>query len=191
MQALDYSAGLRAKTVEHLRSIFVSTSGIIFLSTPHNGADPERWQHMLQSLYGTALPNDTPVCGTQLVSALGPQSTTLQDINISFAQIMSQFRLFFFHETLETRFRESSDFVSNSHLSGPCSTRANGEHQIVDQNSAAPVFEGAEYAGIEATHSNMGRFETKDSPGYSVVAEAINRWAIDTLPLIKMRWEYE
>jgi protein SERAC1 len=61
----------------------------------------------------------------------------------------------------------------------------------VDQHSAAPIFEGAEYAGIEATHLNMCRFETKDSPGYNVVAEAINRWAIDTLSLIKMRWEYE
>ncbi|KAI9769489.1 MAG: hypothetical protein M1840_003966 [Geoglossum simile] len=171
-RALDYSAGLRAKTVEHLRSIFVSTSGIIFLSTPHNGADPARWRHMLQSLHETALPSDTPLYGTQLVSALEPQSAALQDINISFAQIMSQFRLFFLHETIKTRFGKSSDF-------------------IVDQHSAAPIFEGAEYTGIEATHLDICRFETEDSPGYGVVAEAINRWAKDAVPIIKMRWEYE
>ncbi|KAI9776415.1 MAG: hypothetical protein M1839_009612 [Geoglossum umbratile] len=172
MQALIYSAGLENRKVRHLRSIFVSTSGIIFLSTPHYGTDPARWRRMLQSLCKTALPNGIPIHSTQLIDALETQSTTLQDINISFTSVMSRFRMFFFHETVQTCFGESSDY-------------------IVDQSSAAPELEGAEYAGIEATHLDICRFESEDSPGYELVAEAVKHWAKETPHLITARWGTE
>jgi hypothetical protein len=33
-----------------LRSIYVSSYGIIFLGTPHNGADPAKWGLILQGM---------------------------------------------------------------------------------------------------------------------------------------------
>jgi hypothetical protein len=62
---------------------------------------------------------------------------------------------------------------------------------VVDEDSAAPVIEGVERMGIERDHSHMCKFESEDSPGYDVLAEALQRYAEDAPGLIKTRWEEE
>jgi len=64
-------------------------------------------------------------------------------------------------------------------------------HFVVDEDSAAPVIEGVERMGIERDHSNMCKFETENSPGYDVVAEALQRYAGDAPQLVATRWEEE
>jgi protein SERAC1 len=50
--------------------------------------------------------------------------------------------------------------------------------------------EGAEYAGIEANHTEMCKFDTKNSPGYDIVAEAIQRYSSkEVVARIKNRWQ--
>ena len=52
------------------------------------------------------------------------------------------------------------------------------------------MVDGAEYAGIEANHSEMCKFDSKNSPGYDLVAEAIQRYANkEALAVIKTRWQ--
>ncbi len=52
-------------------------------------------------------------------------------------------------------------------------------------------MDGVERMGIEADHSNMCKFETKTSPGYTEVAEGIKRYASDAPDTITKRWPQE
>lgn len=114
IQALEYSAGLTSDNSSDLRSIFVSTYGVIFLGTPHNGADPAKWGRVLESMAGALLPRKLLDTEPQLVKALQTQSETLQNINLGFINIMDRFHLCFFHEAAKTNFGVTQDFVSRS-----------------------------------------------------------------------------
>jgi hypothetical protein len=50
---------------------------------------------------------------------------------------------------------------------------------------------GAEYSSIQATHSDMSKFESKNSQGYTVVAEAIKRYAGSAREVVQTRWKEE
>jgi hypothetical protein len=60
-----------------------------------------------------------------------------------------------------------------------------------DQNSAAPMLPDVVYFGIEATHSEMCKFASKNSPGYLNVSTTIKGWVQECLPIIQVRWEME
>lgn len=49
-RALELSNDLQGKNADDLRSIYVSTYGIIFLGTPHNGSDAAKWGLVLQNM---------------------------------------------------------------------------------------------------------------------------------------------
>jgi hypothetical protein len=89
----------------------VSTYGIIFLGTPHNGADPAKWGHMLQSMCSVLFSRKILDTEPQLVTALQTQSETLQNINIGFLNIMHNFHICFFHEAVKTDLGVTQDFV--------------------------------------------------------------------------------
>ncbi|KAI9759833.1 MAG: hypothetical protein M4579_002040 [Chaenotheca gracillima] len=171
-RALDYAASISTINNQHLRSIFVSTYGIIFLGTPHNGADPAKWGKMLQSMCGTLLPKKVLDTEPQLVETLKTQSETLQNINLAFVNIMDKFHMSFFHEAEKTNLGITKDF-------------------IVDQTSAGPILPGLSYAGIEATHSAMCKFASKNSPGYTGVSSTLKRYSGDAPSTISKRWPEE
>lgn len=60
-----------------------------------------------------------------------------------------------------------------------------------DQDSAGPMLPDVVYFGIEATHSNMCKFESKNSPGYLNVSTTIKTWVQECLPTIQARWDME
>ncbi|KAI9860177.1 MAG: hypothetical protein M1813_006287 [Trichoglossum hirsutum] len=169
-RALQYSRSITEMKIAHLRSIYVSTYGILFLGTPHNGADSAKMGSNLHNIANAMIPGKILKSEPQLINALQTNSETLQNINIEFTNFQRRFNLFFFHETLRTNLGLKEDYV-------------------VDEPSAAPNIDGAEYAGIEANHSEMSKFDSKNSPGYDLVAEAIQRYANkETLAVIKTRW---
>jgi hypothetical protein len=47
---------------------------------------------------------------------------------------------------------------------------------VVDQHSAGPLLPDVQYFGIEATHSSMSKFESKNSPGYTNVSVTLRSW---------------
>ncbi|KAI9799148.1 MAG: hypothetical protein M1833_004188 [Piccolia ochrophora] len=171
-RALDYSAAVTNPNIQNLRSVFVSTYGIIFLGTPHNGADPAKWGKMLQSMCQALLPKKILDTKPQLVDTLKTQSETLQNINIGFANIMDKFHIYLFHEALPTDMGVTREF-------------------IVDQTSAGPIMPGPAYAGIEATHSDMCKFESKNSPGYTAVSSTLKRFSQEASKPIAARWSEE
>lgn len=155
---------------ERLRSIFISTYGILFLGTPHNGSDLAKWGSMLQSICAAALPKKLFDSQSQLVKALETNNETLQLINRDFTAISSKFRIYFFHEAKPMDLKGTRQFV-------------------VDEDSAAPNLQGVERAGIEKDHSHMCKFENENSPGYDLVSEGIQRYAGEAPTTISVRWQ--
>lgn len=55
-RALIHSSEISGTKTEHLRSIFVSTYGILFLGTPHKGLSASNWRSRLEAICQVALP---------------------------------------------------------------------------------------------------------------------------------------
>lgn len=165
---------MRHTYTERLRSIYVSTYGILFLGTPHNGGDSGKWVSMLQSISVAVLPRNPLYNSPQRsdVSSLIYNSETLQNINRMFVDIIDRYRIYFFHECKPTNLKGVATI-------------------IVDEDSAAPYMEGVERMGIERDHAHMCRFEDENAPGYDVVAEAIQRYAESAPPIVARRWTEE
>lgn len=171
-RALIYSRSLSSEKTEHLRSVYVSTFGILFLGTPHNGSDVAKWGLLLHNICTAVLPKKVMEGSSQLVQALRKDNETLQHINSLFADIMGRFHIYLFHETRSTDMRGTREI-------------------IVDEASAAPYLEGVERMGIEADHSHMCKFDDENAPGYEVVAEAILRYSRQAPTIITDRWVEE
>jgi hypothetical protein len=171
-RALELSSDLTSKNADDLRSIFVSTYGIIFLGTPHTGADAAKWGLILQSMVSALLPKKIVDTEGQLVRTLQTNNETLQNINLKFLDIYQRFQVCMVHEGIPTDLKGTKAI-------------------IVDQISAGPLLPDVHYFGIEATHSGMCRFENKNSPGYRNVSVYLKTWVEDSPPVIQGHWELE
>ncbi|KAL2815023.1 hypothetical protein BJX63DRAFT_431122 [Aspergillus granulosus] len=171
-RALIYSRSVTNEKVEHLRSIYVSTYGILFLGTPHNGSEVAKWGLLLQNICSAVLPKKFMESSPQLVKALKTNNETLQNINSLFTDMIPRFHIYFFHETLSTDVKGTREL-------------------IVDETSAAPYADGVERMGIEADHSHMCKFDDENAPGYEAVAEALLRYSRDAPATIQERWREE
>jgi hypothetical protein len=96
----------------------------------------------------------------------------LNEINDQFAPLMKQFSVYNFWEMLET---EDGD----------------DRMYIVDQDSAAPVWDNVEKCGIMGTHSTMAKFESNRDKRFRPLLEAICRFAKAAPTLIRTRWVNE
>jgi hypothetical protein len=105
---------------------------------------------------------------TELSTALKLESETLQNVNDYFVQIMKQFKIYFFWEQEKTDLKFKKDY-------------------IVTLESAAPPYGDTERAGIAATHSNMVKFEDKNSHGFKLVVAALCRYSEDASRVIRYR----
>ncbi|KAL8716956.1 MAG: hypothetical protein Q9225_005757 [Loekoesia sp. 1 TL-2023] len=169
-RALIYSSEIRGVKTEHLRSIFVSTYGILFLGTPHHGSDIAQWGNRLEWICSVMLPKKVVDTQPQLVDALKTNNEILQVIDRQFIQIMDRFHIYFFHEGKPTNLKAS---------------------QIVDETSASPTVQDVERAVIQADHSHMCKFENESAPGFDLVAEGIQRYAEEAPATIEQRWKAE
>ncbi|KAL8999612.1 MAG: hypothetical protein Q9169_001572 [Polycauliona sp. 2 TL-2023] len=171
-RALIYSADIRGMKTEHLRSIFVSTYGILFLGTPHHGSDIAHWGNRLEWICSVMLPKKVMDSQPQLIDALKTNNETLQNIDRQFIQIISRFHIYFFHEGKPTNLKGTLKY-------------------IVDETSASPTVQDVERAVIQADHSHMCKFENENAPGFDLVAEGIQRYAEDAPARIKRNWDAE
>ncbi|KAG9244178.1 hypothetical protein BJ878DRAFT_480423 [Calycina marina] len=170
-RALELSNDLTSQHADENRNIFVSTYGIIFLGTPHTGADPAKWGLLLERLVHL-MPKKFMVSGSQLVKTLQTNNETLQNINIHFLDILPKFRVCMAHEEMETDLKGTKTL-------------------IVDQTSAAPMLPDVVYFGIANTHSGMCKFESKNSPGYLNVSTTLKLWIQEAPKFIAPRQEFE
>ncbi|KAL9026459.1 MAG: hypothetical protein Q9196_004878 [Gyalolechia fulgens] len=170
--ALIYSSEIRGIKTEHLRSVFVSTYGILFLGTPHHGSDIAQWGNRLEWICSVMLPKKVVDTQPQLVDALKTNNETLQVIDRQFIQIMSRFHIYFFHEGKPTDLKGTL-------------------RVIVDETSASPTVQDVERAVIQADHSHICKFENEHAPGFDLVVEGIQRYAEQAPAIITQRWNAE
>ena len=168
-RALIYSSEIHSGKTEHLRSTFISTYGILFLGTPHGGFDNAEWDTRIESICKATLPAGLISSQPQHVGAFRTSSETIQNIDRSFIQLTSRFRIYFFHEGKPTNLK--------------------GDYRyIVDEESAAPNIQDVERAYIQQDHFNMCKFENYSAPGFHIVMEAISRYASQASETIVSRW---
>ncbi|KAJ3573630.1 hypothetical protein NPX13_g4628 [Xylaria arbuscula] len=171
-RALLYSNDLRTSQHEDYRSIYVSTYGLVFLGTPHTGSDIATWGSVLQAMSDAVVPKSFFQSESVLLKTLKRDNETLQNINNHFLDVYQRFKILMAHENHKTDFK---------------GTRA----LVVDSNSASPQLPGVTYYAIEATHSGMCKFDSKNAPGYRTVTSAIREWVLDAPDVIRTRWRVE
>ncbi|KAI0148598.1 hypothetical protein GGR57DRAFT_474900 [Xylariaceae sp. FL1272] len=171
-RALLYSNDLRTSQHEDYRSIYVSTYGIVFLGTPHTGSDIATWGTVLQAMSDAVVPKSIFQSESVLLKTLKRDNETLQNINSHFLDIYQRFKILMAHENHKTDLKGTRMLV-------------------VDASSASPQLPGVTYYAIEATHSGMCKFDSKNAPGYRTVATAIREWATDAPDVVQTRWRVE
>ncbi|KAF8536785.1 hypothetical protein BDD12DRAFT_849502, partial [Trichophaea hybrida] len=171
-RALIYSSTCNISHNPKLRSIKVSTYGVIFLGTPHMGANAARWGKMAEMLVWMVTTKSWVDSNDALIHALGTNSETLQNITDSFVGLSMQFRMFFFWEELKT------------HIPGM--TR----DVIVEYASAVPeALPDAGRAAIHATHSDMCKFADENAPGWNVLAGVLCEYVELAPEVVAAKWQ--
>lgn len=90
-----------------------------------------------------------------MINALEEESETLQNTTDQFTPLMSNFHIFFWeHEKTDLNY--TKDY-------------------IVDEASAAPIFDNTERSGIPADHRVMCKFEKASDQGFRTAMSALRR----------------
>jgi hypothetical protein len=104
-RSLLYSNDLTLPAHHDLRSIFVSTYGIIFLGTPHCGSDLAGWAQMIQTMSDAIIPRKVFQSESVLLKTLKRDNETLQNINNHFLDVYQRFKIHMAHENRKTDLR--------------------------------------------------------------------------------------
>ena len=126
---------------ERLRSIFVSTYGILFLGTPHTGSHSAKQDSPLKRTLSAILPRKLIDTQPQLVDTLKKISEISGDIERRFLPLMSKYQIYTFHEGKPTNLNGTLQY-------------------IVNEESASPTVEGVERGSINNDHSHMYKSKT-------------------------------
>jgi pimeloyl-ACP methyl ester carboxylesterase len=110
-RALLYSNDVHEPHLEDLRSVVVSTYGIIFLGTPHNGSGAAEWGGVIQRMADALVPKRLLVTEPVLLKSLKRDSETLQQITNHFLDIYQKFHIHMAHENHKTDVKGSKYVV--------------------------------------------------------------------------------
>ena len=97
-RALLHSYEIQDPHLDHQRSIYVSTYGIIFLGTPHNGSNIAAWGGAAQKITNMLIPKMFLATETVLLKSLRKDHEQLQDIHARFANMSQRFEIHMAHE---------------------------------------------------------------------------------------------
>ncbi|KAI0400445.1 ribonuclease-like protein p/mrp subunit [Xylaria palmicola] len=171
-RAIVYSASRTSHHINHLRSIYVSTYGILFFGTPHQGSGTANLATFAQRIIDALLPSKLVDTQAQLLDALKESSEVLQEITDNFAPLMKDIRIYFFWEQEKTDLGYRLDYV-------------------VTESSAAPILDNTDRAGLRADHRSMCRFASRNAPGYRLVASSLVRYSRDAPQAVSRKWRLE
>ncbi|KAI9782390.1 MAG: hypothetical protein M1839_005263 [Geoglossum umbratile] len=146
--ALIHSDSARERHLEHHRSIKLSTHGIFFLGTPHQGGEGVSWAKILVNAASIFAQSNTHV-----LRHLERDSEWLQQQLGQYAPISGEFVTKFAFETYETPLPFG------------------GSIMVVPKSSAVvPGAVNAELVAIMANHTEMVRYRSADDEGFKKVS---------------------
>lgn len=147
----------RDNAEHHLRSIFESTKGIIFMGTPHKGSWMARWAKIPVSAIGLIMPTNP-----SLLDVLQTDNQYLESIQTRFSVMLREQRE-------SGRQLEVTCFFEELSL-----TTQPKNCLVVSKDSA--VLEGYNPLSIRADHRNMVRFASEEDAGFKRVLGELARW---------------
>ncbi|KAI1306666.1 ribonuclease-like protein p/mrp subunit [Xylaria venustula] len=171
-RALVYSASRTSSHISHLHSIYLSTYGILFFGTPHQGSSTANLATFAQRIMDAIVPSKLVDTQAQLLEALKEDSEVLQEITDNFTPLMRDLRIYFFWEQEKTDLGYKLDY-------------------IVSESSAAPILDNTDRAGLRADHRSMCRFTSRNAPGYRLVASSLLRYSRDAPQAVSRKWRIE
>ncbi|TKA69469.1 hypothetical protein B0A49_05207, partial [Cryomyces minteri] len=152
--ALLHASEAGSDDVSHIRDVYESTRGILFMGTPHEGSSHAKLGGILSSIVGLVKKTNKDI-----VKALTENARPLVDLQERF------FRL------LGTR-RDQGQALYITCCFEELDIPMIGT--IVTRSSA--TLAGYEAIGIHANHTDMTKFSASDSPGYTKVVGELQRW---------------
>lgn len=132
---------------EQYQQIVKSTTAVVFLSTPHRGADSAALLNRILAVAGFNR-------SKQYVAEMKPNSPALQDINEQFRHIALEKRMFSFYETQQTTV-------------GP------RKMMVLEVDSSTFGYSNEVPVPLDADHHNVCKFTSQQDPNYVSVRNAL------------------
>lgn len=167
-KALSYAQTRTAHKVSNDRLIFTCTYAVLFFGTPHHGTS---WANYLTRIKQLGAP--AGMKKSDLLGALRLESETLQNITDYFVTLLPHLRVYFFWEQEPTTVVLARGAVVRDF--------------VVPKESAAPLHDNTERAGIAADHRGMVKFETPQAQGFRLVVDALMRYCDEAPGVVGQR----
>lgn len=167
-RALSYAQTRTAQKVSNDRLIFTCTYAVLFFGTPHHGTS---WANYLTRIKQLGAP--AGMKKSDLLGALRLESETLQNITDYFVALLPHLRVYFFWEQEPTTVVLARGAVVRDF--------------VVPKESAAPLHDNTERAGIAADHRGMVKFETPQAQGFRLVVDALMRYGEEAPGVVGQR----
>ncbi|KAL6712927.1 hypothetical protein ACLMJK_009482 [Lecanora helva] len=165
--ALLHSDSARAGALKEQKSVKLSTYGVVFMGTPHQGVDGVHFGQMLLDIGSVVMKTDDRV-----MKNLQSNSEWLQQQLGQYGQISNDFVTKFAYEIYKTPLPLGSGRL------------------IVPRSSAVvPGASDAESIAIYANHFDMVKYRSSDDPGYKQVSGHLRLMAQESSRAIRKRWE--
>ncbi|KAI1869896.1 uncharacterized protein JN550_005486 [Neoarthrinium moseri] len=144
----------------HLRGIFQSTKGVLFLGTPHQGSWMSHWAQIPVSALGLAKSTNMTLLGI-----LRSDNELLESIRVDFSNLIRELEK-------EGRTFEVTCFFEELPL--PVVGK------VVSKESA--TFQGHDPISIHANHSDMVKFASPNETGFLRLVGELDRWIAQIAP---------
>ncbi|SLM34065.1 P-loop containing nucleoside triphosphate hydrolase, partial [Lasallia pustulata] len=168
----------RSHPEKHLQQISSCTIGIVFLGTPHHGADFAAW-----AKFGSTIAKTIKHVNSDIVSVLKPGSEMLARVQDGF------------HGLLRLRRNEESEIAVTcffEELPLPLVGKVVEMESAILPGYASYVIHSLVY-GRPLIVQDMTKFDTKDNAGYESVLGELRRWvkglqpALSTAPTVRVK----
>ena len=137
--------------------IISNVYGIVFLATPHRGA---QYAKMLNNILSTAPLGAPPKA---YIADLDTHSSALQDINEQFGKLCNELSLFSFFETLKTSFGLT-------------------KLVIVEKESGILGYPKENSSPLNADHHTICKFASQEDPKYTSIKNILKLWVGRIIP---------
>lgn len=196
-QALIHASSARPGHLEHHKAIFVSTHGILFAGTPHQGSEMVAWGQILAAVASIFVNTNTVI-----LRHLEMGSDFLHAQLSQYLSISDQFVTMFAYETLPTRLPTGNDSLVSS-LSSDVKlafmaviywmyVNSFTSFKIVPRSSAVvPGTRDAEVIAIAKNHSDIVKVGSPEDANYRTLCDHLVLMAKDALSRVAVKWQIE